>query len=127
MTLDLSAITDSLIDLVKNSWTTAPLWAELDAGSPPPPAPTFTPSFSGLAPDVLPKESGPQLSLFLYHVEANNAMESLFWQPQALLSTVGPGEPVRFLPMALDLYYLLSAYSASSYQQEQQAMSVALR
>jgi hypothetical protein len=128
MTFDLSAITDSLIKLVKDSWVNAPLWAELEADSPPgPPAPTFTPNFSGLAPDVLPAESGPQLSLFLYHVEPNNAAESLFWAPEILSSSAGPGQPVRFIPFALNLYYLMSAYSVDNYHWEQQAMSVALR
>ena len=128
MTFDLSAITDSLINLVKDSWDSAPLWAELEAGSPPgPPTPTFTPNISGLAPDVLGKESGPQLSLFLYHVEANNAVESLYWAPQSLSTSGGPGQPVRFLPFALNLYYLMSAFSEDNYHWEQQAMSVALR
>jgi Pvc16 N-terminal domain len=128
MTFDISAITDSLINLVKDSWDSAPLWAELEADSPPgPPTPTFTPNISGLAPDVLGKESGPQLSLFLYHVEANNAVESLYWAPQSLSNTAGPGQPVRFLPFALNLYYLMSAFSEDNYHWEQQAMSVALR
>jgi hypothetical protein len=127
MTFDLSAITDSLIKLVKDSWASAPLWAELEIGSPPSPPPIFTPNISGLAPDVLGKEGGAQLSLFLYHVEANNAAESLFWAPQSLSGAAGPGQPVRFLPFALNLYYLMSAFSEENYHQEQQAMSVALR
>ena len=81
MTLDLSAVTDSLIGLVKSQWTTAPIWTEV-AGSPP--APTFTPNFTGLAPDAARKASGPQLSIYLYHVEPDNAREALFWQPQML-------------------------------------------
>jgi hypothetical protein len=125
MTFDLSAITDSLIKLVKDSWGSAPLWGELESGSPPgPPTPTFTPNISGLAPDVLQTEAGAQLSLFLYHVEANNAVESLFWAPQG---ASGSGQPVRFLPFALNLYYLMTAFSEDNYHQEQQAMSVALR
>jgi hypothetical protein len=125
MTFDLSAITDTLIQLVKDSWNSAPLWGELEPGSPPgPPTPTFTPNISGLAPDVLQTESGSQLSLFLYHIEANNAVESLFWAPQG---ASGSGQPVRFLPFALNLYYLMSAFSEDNYHQEQQAMSVALR
>jgi hypothetical protein len=132
MTLDLSAITDSLLDLVSSSWASAPLWAELDAaqaaaGSPLSPVPAFTPTFTGFAPDVLPKENGPQLSLYLYHVEADNAREAMFWQPQMVSSLAGPGQPVSFLPMALDLYYLMSAYSAGDYHQEQMLMSVAVR
>ena len=43
-----------------------------------------------------------------------------------MLSAPG-GEPTRFLPLALDLYYLLFAYSETSYTEEQEAMSVALR
>ena len=122
MTLDLSAVTDSLIGLVKSQWTTAPIWTEV-AGSPP--APTFTPNFTGLAPDAARKASGPQLSIYLYHVEPDNAREALFWQPQML--GVSGGEPTQFLPLALDLFYLLFAYSETSYTEEQEAMSVALR
>ena len=122
MTLDLSAVTDSLIGLVKSQWTTAPIWTEV-GGSPA--GPTFTPNFTGLAPDAMRQEAGPQLSMYLYHVESDNAREALFWQPQ--MADAAAGEPARFLPLALDLYYLLSAYSETSYIEEQEAMSVALR
>ena len=122
MTLDLSAVTDSLIGLVKSQWTTAPIWTEV-GGSPA--GPTFTPNFTGLAPDAVRQEPGPQLSMYLYHVESDNAREALFWQPQ--MAGTATGEPTRFLPLALDLYYLLSAYSETSYTEEQEAMSVALR
>lgn len=120
MILDLSAVTDGLIALVKDQWATAPIWAELGLT-----APSFTPSFTGLAPDRLQKDKGgPQLSIFLYHVESNNAQESSQWTPEMVRS---PGQPVRYLPLALDLYYLVSAYSEASYVEEQQMMSVALR
>ena len=119
MILDLSAVTDGLIDLVKNQWTTAPIWAELGVAGP-----TFTPKFSGLAPDRIREGDATYLSIFLYHVESNHAQESMYWRPELML---GPGQPVRYLPLALDLFYLVSAYSESSYVEEQQAMSVALR
>jgi hypothetical protein len=122
MTLDLSAVTDSLIGLVKSQWTTAPIWAEL-GGSPG--GPTFTPNFTGLAPDAARQQPGTQLSMYLYHVEPDNAQEALFWQAQMLQTTAG--EPTRFLPLALNLFYLLFAYSQTSYTEEQEAMSVALR
>ncbi len=120
MILDLSAVTDSLIDLVKTQWSSAPIWAELGLGGP-----SFTPTFTGLAPDAIREgnDGGPQLSMFLYHVESNNAQESTWWAPEMVRS---PGQPVRYMPLALDLYYLLSAYS-DKYVEEQQAMSVALR
>ena len=119
MILDLSAVTDGLIDLVKSQWTAAPIWAELGVVGP-----TFTPKFTGLAPDAIRDGDGPHLSLFLYHVETNNAQESARWSSEMVRS---PGQPVRYLPFALDLYYLLSTYSEASYVEEQQAMSVALR
>jgi hypothetical protein len=122
MTLDLSAVTDSLISLVKSQWTAAPIWTVVGGD---PAGPTFTPNFTGLAPDAVRQEPGTQLSMYLYHVESDNAQEARFWQDQMLHS--GTGEPTRFLPLALDLYYLLFAYSESSYTQEQEAMSVALR
>jgi len=122
MTLDLSAVTDSLIGLVKDAWAVAPIWTEIGgAGS----GPTFTPAFTGLAPDAVRQEPGPQLSLYLYHVEPDIARENGLWQPQLLDQAGVP--PVRSLPLALDLFYLLFAYSEASYVQEHEAMSVALR
>lgn len=119
MLLDLSAVTDGLIALVRNQWAGAPIWAELGLGGP-----SFTPTFTGLAPDRAQKSDGPQLSIFLYHVESDNAQESTWWAPEMVQS---PGQPVRYLPLALDLYYLVNAYSEQSYVEEQQAMSVAMR
>ena len=116
MALDLSAVTDTLLDLLKSQWGAAPIWTELGS--------VFTPGFTGLAPDIAFAEGSPQLGLYLYHIESDTATESLFWQPQV---TTAGGEPTRFLPLALDLFYLLFAYSETSYQQEQEAMSVALR
>ena len=122
MTLDLSAVTDSLIGLVKSQWTAAPIWTEV-GGSPA--GPTFTPTFTGLAPDAVLQQPGTQLSMYLYHAESDNAREALFWQPQML--DAATGEPTRYLPLALNLFYLLFAYSQTSYTEEQEAMSVALR
>jgi Pvc16 N-terminal domain len=119
MTLDLSAVTDSLIGLVKSQWNTAPIWAELGAG------PKFNPTFTGLAPDAAYKEDSPRLSLYLYHVEPDNVQEALRWRPQQL--GAAGGQSVRFLPLALDLFYLVFAHSDKSYTEEQEAMSVALR
>lgn len=120
MTLDLAEITESLIGLVKNQWTAAPIWTQLGG------APTFTPNFSGLAPDAVKQQSGPHLSMYLYHVESDNAQQSLSWQPW--MQDAG-GQPVRFQPLALDLFYLLFAHSdgETGWTQEQEAMSVAMR
>ena len=122
MTFDLSAVSDSLIGLVKNEWAAAPIWGEIGRT---PPGPTFTPTFTGLAPDAVRQEAGPQLSLYLYHVEPDHAQEAMFWHPQILGQP--QGAPTRFLPLALDLFFLLFAYSQASYAEELEAMSVALR
>ena len=86
MTLDLSAVTDSLISLVKSQWTAAPIWTVVGGG---PAGPTFTPNFTGLAPDAVRQEPGTQLSMYLYHVESDNAQEARFWQDQMLHSRDG--------------------------------------
>jgi hypothetical protein len=122
MSLDLSAVTDSLIGLVRKAWPTAPIWSEIGG---PDSGPMFTPTFTGLAPDAVRQGAGPQLSFYLYHVETARAIENLFWQPQ-MLAAAG-GSATRFLPLALDLFYLLFAYSETSYAEEHEAMSVALR
>jgi hypothetical protein len=119
MVLDLSAVTDGLLRLVSTAWPTAPIWGELGLSGP-----SFTPTFTGLAPGAIRDGQGPQLSLFLYHVELDNARESLFWGPA---TQHADGPPTRFMPMAVNLFYLLSAFSEGSYAQEQQAMSVAMR
>jgi hypothetical protein len=120
VTLDLSEVTESLIGMVKSAWATAPIWGGLGGH------PTFTPDFNGLAPDAVKLRSGPQLSLYLYHVESDNALQSLSWQP-AMFNAAG--EPIRYQPLPLDLFYLLFAYSdtETAWTQEQEAMSVALR
>jgi hypothetical protein len=113
---DLSVVTDTLTNLVSTAWPGAPLWT--DATRP------FAVDVTGLSPDSVRLGQGAQLSLYLYHVDENNAQESLFWTAQ---SQAAGGPPLKYQPLALDLYYLLSAYAQGSYIQEQQAMSVAMR
>jgi hypothetical protein len=113
---DLSAVTDTLKGLITTEWPNAPLWT--------PATPQFAVDVTGLSPDASRLAQGAQLSLYLYHIDENNAQESLFWTAQS--QTAG-GPPIQYQPLALDLYYLLSAYAEGNYIQEQQAMSVAMR
>jgi hypothetical protein len=115
--LDLSAVTDTLTNLVNTAWPNAPLWAAGGIGQ-------FAVQITGLSPEVVRQGQGAQLSLYLYHVDENNAQENLFWAPQAQAAA---GPPIQYQPLALDLYYLLSAYADGSYVHEQQAMSIAMR
>lgn len=55
----------------------------------------------------------PRLNLFLYQVLPNAALRNV-----ELPSRNGRGERVTNAPLALDLYYMLSAYSAQDFQAE---------
>lgn len=116
MIFDLSVVTDTLKGLIDAEWPDASLWT--------PATPLFAVDVTGLSPDAVRQGQGAQLSLYLYHVEEDKATESLFWSAQAQ-SAGGP--PLRYQPLALDLYYLLSAYAEGNYIHEQQAMSIAMR
>jgi hypothetical protein len=116
---DLSGVTDALLGVVSTAWPTAALWTELGLTGP-----SFTPTYTGLAPDAIRDASGAQLSLFMYHVELNNAQEAMFWEPQMEGAALAP---TSYMPLALNLYYLLSAYCEGNYAEEQQAMSIAMR
>ena len=116
MIFDLSVVTDTLKRLIDAEWPNAPLWT--------PATPLFAVDVSGLSPDAVRQGQGAQLSLYLYHIEEDKATESLFWGAAAQ-SAGGP--PLRYQPLALDLYYLLSVYAEGNYVHEQQAMSIAIR
>lgn len=87
--LDLSGVTNALIVLLEESFKTSPAWA---------PANT-TPTILPLPPDLLPKDA---LGLHLYHVREDGHYKN----------APPPGRdmpPVRYTPMALELFYQLSA------------------
>jgi hypothetical protein len=113
---DLSVVTDTLKKLVDTAWPNAPLWSQS--------TPRFAVDVTGLSPDAARQGQGAQLSLYLYHIDENKSIESLFWTPR---SQSAGGPPLQYQPLALDLYYLLSAFAEGSYVHEQQAMSVAMR
>lgn len=116
MIFDLSVVTDALKGLVVAQWPNAPLWT--------PATPQFAIDVTGLSPEAARLGQGAQLSLYLYHIDEDKATESLFWTAQ---SQVAGGPPLQYQPLALDLYYLLSAYEPGNYVHEQQAMSIAMR
>src|SRR5262249_25367906 len=63
------------------------------------------------------------------HVAENKHLKNSFWS-QAMLTgqpTTPARQPVAYEPLCLDLYFLLSAQSQTSYTHEQQVMSVAMR
>jgi hypothetical protein len=71
---------------------------------------------SAKPPDRVPPVSGAdpnQLNLFLYHVAPNPG-----WRNRALPSRDGEGARISNPPLALDLFYLLTAYGEKDFQAE---------
>src|SRR5690242_10926916 len=104
---DLTLITDKLIQMLK------------DAGLTSPPL-TFNITVSGSAPDTVREDADCQLSLYLFHIE----QDKFQLNPPV---TGKRAQIVPFQPLALNLYYMLSASAGKNYAQEQQAMSIAMR
>ena len=115
---DLSIVTDTLRQLLTTALNTSPVFG----GGPPP----FSVNVSGQHPET-PSGSDCELSLYLFHVSPDKFLANSFWT-QAAQSGGGVGkQPVAFEPLALDLWYMLSAQSKSSFVQEQQVLSVAMQ
>jgi hypothetical protein len=117
--LDLSLVTDRLIQRLN-------AWASVSPIKPQDAIPPYSINYSGLAPDAARKltDDPCQVSVYLFHVAADKFHRNTF--PQG-----GGAQKIPEQPFALTLYYLLTAYSldssASSFIQEQQAMSIALK
>jgi hypothetical protein len=129
--LDLSTVTDRLIALLNQSLAASRLWGVDGAGNPA--GPPFNIAVSGNPPDVLLEGEGCQLGCYLFHAAADKFQRNAPVLPPRV--PPGGGDPlpdgrvprIPFQPLSLELYYLLSAFSANDYVQEQQAMSVALK
>jgi hypothetical protein len=115
--LDLSLVTDTLRKILSDALAVNPLWS----GGPPP----FNVAVSGQHPEQ-PGNADCELNLYLFHVGADKFLANSFWTSQAQ-SGAGGQQPVAFEPLCLDLWYLLSAQSKTSYVHEQQVLGVAMR
>jgi hypothetical protein len=129
--LDLSTVTDHLIALLNACVDGSRIWGVDGGGNPN--GPPFNINVSGNPPDVLKAGEGCQLGLYLFHVSADKFQRNAPVLPPRIPPGGGDPRPdgrvprLPFQPLSLELYYLLSAYSANDYVQEQQAMSVALK
>lgn len=116
--LDLSLITDLLIARLEQCRDNSPIWNPNDL--PNNPGPSFTIEVTGSMPSAVRDDGNCQLSVYLFHVTPDKYQRNL--------PPLGPGQPpIRRQPLALDLYYLVTAYADKNYVQEQQAMSIVLR
>jgi hypothetical protein len=118
---DLSIITDALKQIIIDALNASPLFG----GGPP----NFSVSVTGQHPQQPPTNSDCDLNLYLFHLTENKFLKNAFWTP-SMISGQPPGpprQPVAYQPLCLDLFYLLSAQSTTSYIHEQQVMSIAMR
>jgi hypothetical protein len=119
--LDLSIVTDVLRGLLLDAVATSPLFG----GAGPP----FSVAVTGQHPESLTTGADCDLNLYLFYVSEDKYVRNQFWS-QEFVTGQPPGpprQPVAFEPLCLDLSFLLSAQSQTSYVQEQQVMSVAVR
>jgi len=126
---DLSIVTDRLIQLVKNYRDDSPVFPP--TGSPPQHHPTFAIDVTGAAPDAMRSGSDCILSIYLFHVAPDKHHRNVVLPPRAPVAAPAQSRlraaVIPFQPLALDLYYLVTAWAGSQYIHEQQAMSIALR
>jgi hypothetical protein len=118
---DLSIISDKLLQIIGNALAASPLFG---GGAPP-----FSVSVSGQHPQQPPTGADCDLNFYMFHLTEDKYLKNQFWS-QASITGQPPGptrQAVAFEPLCLDLYFLLSAQSTSSYVHEQQVMSVAMR
>ena len=123
--LDLSIVTDLLIQTITNSWNASPMWGTLPDES------FFKPSITGLTPESVRNAGGCQVTVSLIHIETNKFNRNFVYPPppQPPVENAPPprAQLIPYLPLSLDLFYFISAFSDNDFHQEQQAMSVVLQ
>jgi hypothetical protein len=112
--LDLSVVTDKLIDMLTKSRDASPLWV-VNGGT----VDKFTITITGSMPETVRGEGDCQVSVYLYHVSQDS------YQRNSPVS--GRAVPIPDQPLSLDLFYIVTASAKKEYVHEQQAMSIALR
>ena len=117
--LDLSLVTDTLRQILSDALAENPLWG----GGPRP----SNVAVSGQHPEQPSAQADCELNLYLFHVGADKFLANSFWTSQAQSGGGGGKQPVAFEPLCLDLWYMLSAQSKTSYVHEQQVLGVAMR
>lgn len=119
--VDLSSVTDRLIAILTDCVDQSSLWNPNNLGVNP--GPQFTIHVSGASPESVRNQGDCQLTLYLFHV-----VEDKFQKNATPVGKISPAQPpVTYVPLALDLYYLLTAFEKGSYVHEQQTMTIAMR
>lgn len=120
-TLDLSIITDQLKRKLDDCCDHSPLWGQQDLDGNP--VTKFTIQVTGSSPLSVRGDGDTQLSIYLFHVGQDRFQLNASVNPPSQPTV----QPISAQPLALNLYYLLTAYSDKDYVHEQRAMSIAMR
>ncbi|MEK6676304.1 MAG: DUF4255 domain-containing protein [Planctomycetota bacterium] len=114
-TLDLSIVTERLVTLLEDAVTHSQLWAPIG------PVTKFNIEVSGSMPELVrAKEGGCQLTVYLFHLSTEPFTRNI--PPQG-----NTAQPNLRHSLGLNLYYLVSAFSKDRTQEEQQALSIAIK
>jgi len=114
-TLDLSAVTDRLLDVIQAAVDDSGLWT-VNGGS----VDKFTIEVSGAMPESVRNKGNCQLTAYLFHLNAEPYTRNMPVSGNA-------AQPNARQPLGLSLYFLVSAYAKDRPDQEQQAMSIAVK
>lgn len=114
-TLDLSSVTERLRGLLETAVQNSPLF--VPNGGPVAPFPI---EVSGSMPESVRNRGQCQLTMYLFHLQAEP-----FTRNMPL--TGSAAQPNTRQALGLTLYYLLSAFSKDRPEEEQQAMSIAIK
>ena len=116
---DLSIVTDALREILTGRAGTSPVLG----GGPPP----FSVSVSGQHPETPSGGIGLRAALYLFHVGPDKFLANSFWTQAAQSAAASASSRSRSSRCSLDLWYMLSAQSQSSYVHEQQVLGIAMQ
>ena len=89
--------------------------------------PKFDIKINGSMPESVRADGGCQLNLYLLQVKENGHLKNAPVRVQTTPVIETRAMTIPYQPLALDLYYLLTAFAGKDYRQEQRAMSIAVR
>jgi hypothetical protein len=114
-TLDISSVTDRIVDYLTSAVTDWPGWNTNGGG-----LTQFAIQVSGSMPETVRNLAGCQVTMYLFHLNAEPFTRNT-------PPTGNQAQPNISQALGLTLYYLLTAFDKDSTTHEQQAMSIAVK
>jgi hypothetical protein len=114
-TLDISSVTDRVVEYLTTAVTNWPGWTTNGGGVQP-----FDLVVSGKMPETIRNLGGCQMTIYLFHVKADPSTRNTPLVGKA-------AQPNTSQAIGLTLYYLLTAFARDNATHEQQAMSIGVK